>query len=340
MAQATDRKGPIGGCTLAAAVAVFLIFLPAGACPEDGEGEVPACPCGLVLCAGHCLAVDSNVNHCGGCGTACATDQACVDGECRSLCNPREVSTKAELLAELRSLDWVSTPDQMRYLTVTEELEVVASDLGPGYIFVSDVDGVSLDADIVYGFDLTIPGTYCGPGSTQAEHPAYPSVGHERMLLVPGTSFVAERRVFVPNDAYGACPDGVYCDFWNAGGHFYHCCCSSEPFDWTILTLREIPVVCRDGLPACATDFAGSDHSWCYDGYDEYVAQGWPHVHERCIDPATGYALPGRACTCTNVCDGDMAEETGGTCNECGRCDMASSCPYGGILTEPDARCD
>jgi hypothetical protein len=44
-----------------------------------------ACPEGQRFCGGSCRDTGSDPDHCGGCGTPCAHDQACVDGACTAL---------------------------------------------------------------------------------------------------------------------------------------------------------------------------------------------------------------------------------------------------------------
>jgi hypothetical protein len=44
------------------------------------------CPTGLRACGGRCIDPQTNPMHCGGCGTICSVDRACVEGACLRVC--------------------------------------------------------------------------------------------------------------------------------------------------------------------------------------------------------------------------------------------------------------
>jgi len=47
-----------------------------------GDDDADGCPPGSTDCAGDCVDLQSDRDHCGACGETCADDQNCVDGEC------------------------------------------------------------------------------------------------------------------------------------------------------------------------------------------------------------------------------------------------------------------
>jgi hypothetical protein len=53
-----------------------------------GDPPDPACPLGLLDCAGTCVDVAHDSEHCGGCGEVCADGLACLDGACAVACGP------------------------------------------------------------------------------------------------------------------------------------------------------------------------------------------------------------------------------------------------------------
>lgn len=56
---------------------------------EGGAGGV-ACTCedGLSCCGPTCVNLANDPHNCGECGTACAPEQACIQGECKDPCAP------------------------------------------------------------------------------------------------------------------------------------------------------------------------------------------------------------------------------------------------------------
>jgi len=44
------------------------------------------CSGGTTNCSGQCVNTSSDTNHCGSCGTKCATGQSCVNGTCKLVC--------------------------------------------------------------------------------------------------------------------------------------------------------------------------------------------------------------------------------------------------------------
>ncbi len=57
-----------------------------GLCGDDLVCEGGACGCPAERsCGGGCVDIDTDPNHCGGCGNACAPGQGCVDGGCCAL---------------------------------------------------------------------------------------------------------------------------------------------------------------------------------------------------------------------------------------------------------------
>ncbi len=51
-------------------------------------GEAVHCPAPQLLCAGECVTVSSNRDHCGGCDAPCDDGELCVSGECELSCSP------------------------------------------------------------------------------------------------------------------------------------------------------------------------------------------------------------------------------------------------------------
>jgi expansin (peptidoglycan-binding protein) len=59
-------------------------------CPQGQTCSNGACMCMTgMLCSGVCADTQNDLNNCGGCGTKCAADGACVSGMCvNPMCNP------------------------------------------------------------------------------------------------------------------------------------------------------------------------------------------------------------------------------------------------------------
>jgi predicted esterase len=77
----SERRGPLWAVCLG--FAAFL--LGAGSCDApmgmpDGGTPMPDLAC--TMCAGTCVDVSADPNHCGGCGAACSPAQKCVAGRC------------------------------------------------------------------------------------------------------------------------------------------------------------------------------------------------------------------------------------------------------------------
>lgn len=49
---------------------------------RDGRTPDSACPTGQALCGGSCVDIMGSASNCGGCGTACGSDQVCSAGSC------------------------------------------------------------------------------------------------------------------------------------------------------------------------------------------------------------------------------------------------------------------
>ncbi len=64
---------------------------PAGLVCDDGICE-SACPTTHLNCGGFCRAVQSNLNHCGSCGTMCSPGQDCRMGACTTVCTSPTVN--------------------------------------------------------------------------------------------------------------------------------------------------------------------------------------------------------------------------------------------------------
>jgi hypothetical protein len=63
--------------------------------PPDASVPVACDSAGVALCGDSCVNTESNPAHCGGCGKACATGEACAGGACVALCriNGEQVAT-------------------------------------------------------------------------------------------------------------------------------------------------------------------------------------------------------------------------------------------------------
>ncbi|MBI4699937.1 MAG: choice-of-anchor L domain-containing protein [Deltaproteobacteria bacterium] len=68
----------LGGAALGAACS-------AGESPKSNGGDGAECP-GATLCDDKCVSTDSDPQHCGGCGQACAPGQVCAQGKCSLEC--------------------------------------------------------------------------------------------------------------------------------------------------------------------------------------------------------------------------------------------------------------
>ncbi len=55
---------------------------------EDCPDEPDECPDGHEDCGGRCVDLQSDRQHCGGCGGACGDGEQCVDGQCDPVCQP------------------------------------------------------------------------------------------------------------------------------------------------------------------------------------------------------------------------------------------------------------
>lgn len=321
--------------------AALAIMLLVGACGGSGiEGDASAdgesdgtttgeCPPDLVECNGYCIDLMSNVSHCGECGTACLANEACLSGTCEGLCEEIEVSTAAELEERLSDLSWTSSVTLERYVTTTAGIDVAAADVGANTMFVSDLAGVHLTSEILYGFDESDGYPVCD----FYRYPRYPSSAYESMSMDPDTSFSAGETTYRDGTggSVGSCPSDLYCI-----GEFVapsvQCCCTSEPFTWHVLEITEAPSVCFTGLDPCGSDFAGSDHSRCFDDYEDYVV-GILNLDTECVDER-GHVLVGGGCTC-GVISGDVWMERDGTCTDVGTCDIEMS----GMDHDPDPGC-
>ncbi|MCA9644074.1 MAG: hypothetical protein KC492_25450, partial [Myxococcales bacterium] len=58
---------------------------------DASTGTNPQCPAGALLCDQTCVDPTRDATHCGSCATQCASDEACVDGQCTTNC-PAEFS--------------------------------------------------------------------------------------------------------------------------------------------------------------------------------------------------------------------------------------------------------
>jgi len=293
---------------------------------DGAEDDVPSssqCPTGfgpfvLVECGGYCLYLGGNAAHCGACGNACATDEACISGVCVDLCDEIDVSTTSALASLLVDLSWVSTIGVMRYAVASADVSIASSDLGDGYILVPDMEGLVLGTEIVYGFeDLPVE------ASCWLDHALmYPSTGYDSLTLPAGTSFIARFDSYSASEPYYRCSDEYYCIYM-----YFHpmdsCCCASEPFLWNLVTIAAAPEVCTEGADACTTGLAGTNHSLCYSSYSDYMTGVLP-VHVDCVEHEHGHVLPGRGCSCF-VVYGDVGETLEGTCTMTGMCDVGLS---------------
>ena len=289
---------------------------------ETEDEAIPgACPTGFAECSGYCLDVASNARHCGGCGTACSTDEACISSLCVDLCDEVSVSTTGDLASLLTDLSWVSTRGVMGYAVTSADVSIHSSDLGDGYILVPEMDGLVLGSEIVYGFESLPVDIMCWYGYP----PMHPSTGYGAMTVPAGTSFIAYFASFGAAELDPMCSDEYYC-VYEFGHPVSSCCCCSEPFLWNIITIADAPQVCTIGTDACLTDLAGTDHSLCYTTYTEYMSRAID-VHQECVEHEHGHVLPGRECTC-EVGSGDLYDIVEGMCTEAGMCDVDLSSPH------------
>lgn len=65
---------------------LLVLLLLACAC----GGSEAACPSKSTACGTACSSLDSDPSNCGGCGNACALNEACSSGQCVSLCDPTD----------------------------------------------------------------------------------------------------------------------------------------------------------------------------------------------------------------------------------------------------------
>jgi hypothetical protein len=54
--------------------------------PDDGASPDGSCPDGFTACAGECVELATDLDHCGGCGAACGVHGDCAEGICT--CEP------------------------------------------------------------------------------------------------------------------------------------------------------------------------------------------------------------------------------------------------------------
>jgi hypothetical protein len=83
-ADASEGGRPPPGNTPGGVGAPFLdgaISLPDGGLPSG-------CGIGQTACNAACAVLQTDPDHCGACGVACAPDEFCVAGECRDICDP------------------------------------------------------------------------------------------------------------------------------------------------------------------------------------------------------------------------------------------------------------
>ena len=82
---ASDRRN-CGGCGQACAASQ--VCVATGSDGGVGSGPVGKCECqqGTVPCEGRCVATATDPSACGGCGTSCATNQVCEQGQCKGSC--------------------------------------------------------------------------------------------------------------------------------------------------------------------------------------------------------------------------------------------------------------
>lgn len=62
-------------------------------CPKNARCQRGRCKCkpGFRKCGRKCVDTDTSIKHCGACGDACGTGQACVDGDCvTQICTPAQ----------------------------------------------------------------------------------------------------------------------------------------------------------------------------------------------------------------------------------------------------------
>ncbi|MGK3981844.1 hypothetical protein WME99_02350 [Sorangium sp. So ce136] len=76
-----------GGGDVGTTTSVSVTTTSAGG--EGGAGGV-ACTCeeGLSCCGPTCVNLANDPHNCGTCGTTCAAEQACIQGECKDPCAP------------------------------------------------------------------------------------------------------------------------------------------------------------------------------------------------------------------------------------------------------------
>lgn len=90
-------RRPLLGVLAGGLLAALAFPEPASACKKAGkkcdkdrdccdhakcQGKKCTCKSGFDECGGKCRDLDKDVNHCGGCNTACLLGESCVDGVC------------------------------------------------------------------------------------------------------------------------------------------------------------------------------------------------------------------------------------------------------------------
>jgi len=83
-------KQPLhAGAAMSALLFLGFAALMTPSCAESADSDADADPCadGQTTCGGKCIDLQTNAQHCGDCGRACAEGRACEAGECVASCS-------------------------------------------------------------------------------------------------------------------------------------------------------------------------------------------------------------------------------------------------------------